>query len=98
MARQAQLEARNTILGTFSDRSGATRGSVQHTGALASGSAPVPAMRERRKPTPVLETFGLRLRGEPDANEIPQRTSEQGAPKVPLRERIAHLQQSLAAL
>jgi murein DD-endopeptidase MepM/ murein hydrolase activator NlpD len=101
MTRQAQLEARQTILGTLSDRpGGAARGSVQHTGSLASGSPsnPVPGMRERRKPTPVLETFGLRLRSEPEPSEIPQRTSEHGTPKMPLRDRIARLQQSLSAL
>jgi murein DD-endopeptidase MepM/ murein hydrolase activator NlpD len=105
MARQAQLESRQALLGTLSDRpmAGAGSAGVLQTGALGPGSPPAhPApgaqSRERRKPSPVLDTFGLRLRGhQPEAAlGAVQRTS--AGPKAPLRERIAHLQQSLAAL
>jgi murein DD-endopeptidase MepM/ murein hydrolase activator NlpD len=100
MARQAQLETRQAVLGVLSDSSGGTPpGGVQHTGALAAPSAATAGQpRERRKPSPVLESFGLRLRSDqPEPSGAPQRATEL-APKAPLRDRIAHLQRSLAAV
>jgi murein DD-endopeptidase MepM/ murein hydrolase activator NlpD len=61
----------------------------------ASNSGP---QAERRKPTPAPESFGLRLRGSDDAQSGKRHTSEHDNLKAPLRDRVAYLQNSLAAL
>jgi murein DD-endopeptidase MepM/ murein hydrolase activator NlpD len=107
IARQTQIETRQAFLGNFSDRSlaGMGPGGVQQTGALPAASAPMASAaaeqaRERRKPAPLIESFGLRLRDhQPDlANGTSQRTSEYARPRACLRERIAHLQRALTAV
>jgi murein DD-endopeptidase MepM/ murein hydrolase activator NlpD len=103
MARQAQLETRQTILANLSDRSVGPLGTASLQEPLSSAvtlpAAPSSGTQaERRKPTPASESFGLRLRGsDTDAPAGKRRTSEQDN-KAPLRDRIAYLQNSLATL
>jgi murein DD-endopeptidase MepM/ murein hydrolase activator NlpD len=103
IARQAQLETRQAMLGNLSDRSAGPLGTASLQEPLppvvtlpAASNSGVQA--ERRKPTPAPESFGLRLRGSDDAQSGKRHTSEHDNPKTPLRERVAYLQNSLTAL
>jgi murein DD-endopeptidase MepM/ murein hydrolase activator NlpD len=103
MARQAQLESRQTILAKLSDRSltEAGSGALPDTPTSSLGSSPVPTafVPERAKPSPVPDSFGLRLRGSQPEPSQPkaQRTSQRDG-KASMRERVAQLQRSLATL
>ena len=103
IARQVQLETRQALLTTLSERAGApaTTGSLREPAPPplpsplpdeVSAYAPVP------KPTPAPEPFGLRLR-EPapgaDLREGSRRTSARDFLKGPVTERLARLERSL---